>query len=70
MTLFGADAPDPGSPDFPAIAGFVGGVLATAVGLAFGLPREDVQWLGLLGAFIGGSLGLAAYLMGLVTNLY
>jgi hypothetical protein len=70
LTWFGAQAPDPGSPDFPALLGLTGGVLATGVALALGWLREEVEWLALLGAFIGGAVGLAVYLGGVITNLY
>lgn len=70
MTWLGSQAPDPGSPEFPALVGFAIGVLATGVALALSLPRDEVEWFGLIGAFLGGALGFVAYLVGLTTDLY
>lgn len=66
----GAVLPDPSSPEFPATLASFAGVILIAVGLMLRLPREDVEWLGFLGAFGGAAFGFAIYLFGLVTNLY
>lgn len=65
-----AAAPDPGQQDFAALTALMGGLVLTAVALARQEKREEVQWQGFLGAFLGGVLGLAVYLFGLITDLY
>jgi hypothetical protein len=70
LGLSGAVAPDPGSPDFPALTALAFGLGATAFALGGGVDPERTQWYGFLGAFFGGAFGLLAYLFGLITNLY
>ncbi|MGH2956871.1 MAG: hypothetical protein ACRDL6_07760 [Solirubrobacterales bacterium] len=65
-----ATVPDPGSQDFPAFSAIVSGALGTGFALARGLAREDVQWYGFLGTFLGAVGGLLLYFALLVTDLY
>jgi drug/metabolite transporter (DMT)-like permease len=65
-----AAAPNPGEQEFPAFTALILGLVLTAVALARREEREEIQWQGFLGAFLGGVLGLAVYLFGLMTNLY
>jgi hypothetical protein len=68
--LLAAAAPDPGSADFPAFTAILLGTVATGLGLALGAPREEVEWYGLMGTFVGAVGGLLIYFFGLVSNLY
>ena len=70
MRDFSAAAPDLGQPDFPALTALIGGLIATGLALGRQVGPETTQWHGVLGAFVGGSLGLIVYLFGLITNLY
>ena len=70
LGVLAAAAPDPGSADFPAFTAILLGTLATGLGLALGEPREEVEWYGLMGTFVGAVGGLVIYFFGLVSNLY
>jgi drug/metabolite transporter (DMT)-like permease len=65
-----AAAPDPGEQDFAALTALMGGLVLTAVALARREGREEAQWQGFIGAFLGGVLGFLVYLFGLITGLY
>jgi hypothetical protein len=64
-----AGLPDPGNPGFPAVVSILMGFSATSYGFWLGLPRDEVQWAGFLGAYIGVGLGLIVYLLKLIVPL-
>lgn len=48
------------------MAGFAG----TSYGLWRGMPREEIQWAGFFGAYLGVGFGLFIYLVALFGELY
>jgi hypothetical protein len=54
------------TPGFPAVGALIGGLLGTALALSLRRPRDDAQWAGFLGAFVGGWFGLVFYLIALI----
>jgi hypothetical protein len=64
-----ASLPDPSSPGFPAIASFLMGFVGTSYGFWRGMPRDEVQWAGFFGAYLGVALGLLIYMATLVSEL-
>lgn len=64
-----ASLPDPSSPDFPAIASILMGFAGTSYGFWRRVPRDDIQWAGFCGAYIGVAAGLLLYMMVLLSEL-
>jgi hypothetical protein len=64
-----ASLPDPSSPGFPAVISVLVGFAGTSYGFWHGLPRDEIQWAGFFGAYLGVALGLATYLAILVWQL-
>jgi len=64
-----ADLPDPSSPGFPALVSVLFGFAGTSYAFHLGLPRDDVQWVGFLAAYLGVGFGLTVYLVRLMWPL-
>lgn len=68
--MLASSLPDPGTFEFPAAAMFLSTFLATAYAFLSDAPRDEVQWLGLLGGFAGAGIGILVWVFGLITGLY
>jgi hypothetical protein len=64
-----AGLPDPSSPNFPAVVSILIGFAGTSCGFWLRLSRDEVQWAGFLGAYLGVGVGLVVYLLSFIWPL-
>jgi hypothetical protein len=64
-----ASLPDPSSPGFPAATSILLGFFGTSYGFWRKQPREEIQWAGFFGAYLGAGFGLSIYLLLLIGEL-
>jgi hypothetical protein len=63
-------APDPASTEVIGLAALMLASVLASLALALGFPRESVEAISFLAGVVGTWVGLAVYMVGLVTDLY
>jgi hypothetical protein len=65
-----ASLPDLASPGFPAAMSVAAGFIGTTHAFARRMPRDEVRWQAFLMAYAGAGVGLLAYVIALLLQLY
>ncbi len=67
--MFFASLPDPSSPGFPAALSIMTGFAGASYGFWRQMSRDEIQWAGFFGAYIGVAVGLLFYMAALLSEL-